>query len=84
MIWFGIIKQLMMCFNKNNKFFFQNANRLFELRIKIYRNLIFEGKNLKPEEFIAERVKLKNKELNKKKKQIISWVKTISFIIKNQ
>ena len=56
-----------MCFNKNNNFFFQNANRLFELRIKIYRNLIFKGKNLKPEEFIAEKVKLKKQRAEEEK-----------------
>ena len=53
---------------KKKKNIYQEAKKFFNLRVKIYKKLIFETENLKPEETIAERVKLKNKGLKKKKK----------------
>ena len=46
-------------FSKNNKNIFQEAKKLFNLRVKIYKKLFFEKENLNPQETIAERVKLK-------------------------
>ena len=53
-----------MCFIKkaNNglsekdKNIFQEARKLFNLRVEIYKKLIFEIENLRPEETIAEKV----------------------------
>ena len=42
-----------------NKNIFQEAKKLFNLRVKIYKKLFFETENLNPQETIAERVKLK-------------------------
>ena len=54
----------MMCFTKiqtgnKNKNIFQEAKTLFDFRGKIYQKLILEGENLKFEENIAERKKLR-------------------------
>ena len=44
---------------EKDKNIFQEAKNLFNLQLKIYKKLILERENLKPEETIAERVKLK-------------------------
>ena len=51
-------------FGKNNKNIFQKAKNLFNLRVKNYKKLLFEREHLKPEESIAEKVKLKKRRLN--------------------
>ena len=48
--------------DKNNDF--QEAKRLFDLRIEIYKKLVLEEENLKFEKSIAETVKLKNQKDN--------------------
>ena len=48
--------------DKNNNF--QEAKRLFDLRIEIYKKLVLEEENLKFEKSIAETVKLKNQKDN--------------------
>ena len=42
-------------FNNKNKNIFQKAKKLFHLRVKIYKKLIFERENLKFEESWKER-----------------------------
>ena len=67
MIWFLIIKKLMMCFTKisdKNKNIFQEAKNLFDLRVEIYKKLVLEEENLKFEKSIGETVKLKNQKDN--------------------
>ena len=44
---------------EKDKNIFQDAKNLFNLQLKIYKKLILEREILKPEETIAERVKLK-------------------------
>ena len=44
---------------EKDKNIFQEAKNLFNLQLKIYKKLIHEREILKPEETIAERVKLK-------------------------
>ena len=44
---------------EKDKNIFQEAKNLFNLQLKIYKKLILERENLKLEETIAERVKLK-------------------------
>ena len=44
---------------EKDKNIFQEAKNLFNLQLKIYKKLILEREILKPEETIAERVKLK-------------------------
>ena len=44
---------------EKDKNIFQEAKNLFNLQLKIYKKQILERENLKPEETIAERVKLK-------------------------
>ena len=43
---------------EKDKNIFQEAKNLFNLQLKIYKKLILEREILKPEETIAERVKL--------------------------
>ena len=47
-----------------NKNIFQEAKKLFHLRIEIYKKLFFEAENLKFEKSIGETVKLKNQKDN--------------------
>ena len=51
-------------FSNKNKNIFQEAKKLFDLRIEIYIKLFFEEKNLKFEKSIGETVKLKNQKDN--------------------
>ena len=58
----------MMCFIKKtnnelsdrNKNVFQEAKKLFDLRVEIYKELVLEEENQKFEESVGETVKLKN------------------------
>ena len=59
MIWFSIIKKLMMFFSKSSKNIFQEAKNLFDLRAEIYKKLVLEEENLKFEKSIGKTVKLK-------------------------
>ena len=47
-----------------NKNIFQEARKVFDLRVEIYKKLILEEENLKFEESVGERVKLKNQGVN--------------------
>ena len=47
-----------------NKNIFQEAKKLFDLRIEIYKKLFFEAENLKFEKSIGETVKIKNQKDN--------------------
>ena len=47
-----------------NKNIFQEAKKLFDLRVEIYKKLVFEEENLKFEKSIGETVKLKNQKDN--------------------
>ena len=47
-----------------NKNIFQEAKKLFDLRVEIYKKLIVEGENLKFEKSFGETVKLKNQKGN--------------------
>ena len=60
----GFHKDAYKEFGKNNKNIFQKAKNLFNLRAKNYKKLLFEREHLKPEETIAEKVKLKKQRLN--------------------
>ena len=70
--------------NEKDKIIFPETKKLFNLRVKIYKKLLFERINIRPEKTMAERVKLKKtKGLKKKKESIIPGMKTISLITKN-
>ena len=45
--------------NEKDKIIFPETKKLFNLRVKIYKKLLFERINLRPEKTMAERVKLK-------------------------
>ena len=47
-----------------NKNIFQEAKKLFDLRVEIYKNMVLKEENLKFEKSIGERVKLKNQKDN--------------------
>ena len=60
-----------VCYKKVNnelsdssKNIFQEAKKLFDLRVEIYKKLVFEEENLKFEKSIGETVKLKNQKDN--------------------
>ena len=53
--------------SEKDKNIFQEAKKLFNLRVKIYKKLFFERKNLRPEETIAEIVKFKKQRAEKEK-----------------
>ena len=46
------------------RIFFQEAKKLFDLRVQIYKKLVFEEENSKFEKSIGETVKLKNQKDN--------------------
>ena len=48
----------------SSKNIFQEAKKLFNLRVEIYKKLVLEGENLKFEKNIGETVKLKNQKDN--------------------
>ena len=47
-----------------NKNIFQEAKKMFDLRIEIYKKLVFEEENSKFEKSVREKVKLKNQGVN--------------------
>ena len=71
-------------FSKNNKNIFQEAKKVFNLRVKIYKKLFFETENLNPQEAIAERAILKKqrteeeKETNNIRWKQFHWLQKIS------
>ena len=54
-------------FSKNNKNIFQEAKKLFNLMVKMYKKLFFERKNLRPEETTTERGKLEKQRAEEEK-----------------
>ena len=48
----------------SNKNIFQEAKKLLDLRVEIYKKLVLEEETLKFEESVGERVKLKNQVVN--------------------
>ena len=67
MILFWVIKKLTIFYIKaknelddKNKNIFQEAKKLFNLRVEIYKKLVLGEENLKFEKSIGETVKLKN------------------------
>ena len=44
----------------SSKYIFQEAKKLFDLRVEVYKKLVLEEENLKFEKGIGETVKLKN------------------------
>ena len=71
MIWFLVRKKLIFFYKKvnnelsdKNKNIFQETKKLFDLRVEIYKKLVFEEENLKFEKSIGETVKLKNQKDN--------------------
>ena len=77
MILFWVIKKLTIFYIKaknelddKNKNIFQEAKKLFNLRVEIYKKLVLGEENLKFEKSIGETVKLKNK----KDKEFIEYI----------
>ena len=70
MIWFSIIKKIDDVLYKkvnnelsdSNKNIFQEAKKLFDLRVEIYKKLVLEEENLKFEKTVGKTGKLKNQE----------------------
>ena len=48
----------------SNKNIFQEAKKLLDLRVEIYKKLVLEEATLKFEQSVGERVKLKNQVVN--------------------
>ena len=48
----------------SNKNIFQEAKKLLDLRVEIYKKLVLEEETLKFEQSVGERVKLKNQVIN--------------------
>ena len=85
MIWFWIIKKIDDVLYKNVKKelsdkndIFQEAKRLFDLRVEIYKKLVIEEENSKFEKSIREAVKLKNQKDNLSK--IPEWKEFSDFL----
>ena len=53
--------------SEKDKNIFQEAKKLFNLRVKIYKKMFFERTNLRPKETIAEIVKFKKQRAEKEK-----------------
>ena len=77
MILFWVIKKLTIFYIKaknelddKNKNIFQEAKKLFNLRVEIYKKLVLGEENLKFEKSIGETVKLKNQ----KDKEFIEYI----------
>ena len=77
MILFWVIKKLTIFYIKaknelddKNKNIFQEAKKLFNLRVEIYKKLVLGEENLKFEKSIGETVKLKNQ----KDKEFIEYM----------
>ena len=72
MTWFWKIKKIDDVLYKkannelsdSNKNIFQEAKKLLDLRVEIYKKLVLEEETLKFEESVGERVKLKNQVVN--------------------
>ena len=71
MILFWVIKKLTIFYIKaknelddKNKNIFQEAKKLFNLRVEIYKKLVLEEENLQFEKSIGETIKLKNQKDN--------------------
>ena len=56
--------------SEKDKNIFQEAKKLFNLRVKIYKKLFFKRENLRPEETIIEGVKLKRKHRAEEEKEV--------------
>ena len=56
--------------SEKDKNIFQEAKKLFNLRVKIYKKLFFKRENLRPEETITEGVKLKRKHRAEEEKEV--------------
>ena len=71
----------------SSKNIFQEAKRLFDLRVEIYRKVVLEEENLKFEKSVGETVKLKNQKDNlsetPEQKEYIEYIenksKTINY-----
>ena len=59
-----LYKNVKKWISDKNKNIFQEAKKLFDLRVEIYKKLVFEEENLKFEKSIGETVKLKNQKDN--------------------
>ena len=77
MILFWVIKKLTIFYIKaknelddKNKNIFQEAKKLFNLRVEMYKKLVLGEENLKFEKSIGETVKLKNQ----KDKEFIEYI----------
>ena len=66
----------------NSKNIFQEAKKVFELRVEIYKKFVLEEENLKFEKSIGEIVKLKNQKDNfsetPEQKEIIKYIENKS------
>ena len=73
--------------NDSSKNIFQEAKKLFDLRVEIYRKVVLEEENLKFEKSVGETVKLKNQKDNlsetPEQKEYIEYIenksKTINY-----
>ena len=65
----------------SSKNIFQEAKKLFDLRVKIYKKLILKEKNSKLEKSVGETVKSKNQKVNlpatSEKKEFNNFLKQI-------
>ena len=70
-----------------NKNIFQEAKKLFDLRVEIYKKLVLEEGNLKFEQSIGETVKLKNQKDNlsetPEQKELNDFLEQIKEELKN-
>ena len=73
-----IYKKLNNETSDRNKDIFQEAKKLFDLRVEIYKKLVLEEKNLKFEKSVGETVKLRNQKDNfsetTKQKDFIEYI----------
>ena len=69
----------------SSKNIFQEAKKLFDLRVEIYKKFVFEEENLKFEKSIGETVKLKNQKDNfsetPEQKEFIEYIENKSKTI---
>ena len=87
MIWFSIIKKIDDVLYKkvnnelsdSSKNIFQEAKKLFDLRVEIYKKLVVKEENLKFEKSVGETVKLKNQKDKKFIEHIENKSKTINY-----
>ena len=74
-----IYKKLNNETSDRNKDIFQEAKKLFDLRVEIYKKLVLEEKNLKFEKSVGETVKLRNQKDKKFIEHIENKSKTINY-----